>query len=477
MVSRRPDRTTARPLVDLVARAPAEGGRAGKARQVAPGAHRALPPLCAWFRVAEPLSASGRDDGWADASRSATWLELFFDVIFVINIAGLTHHLVAHPDPATLAQVAGLYLPLFLVWAGHTTYATRFADGSVLQTILTLLLMFTLGGSAVFVQSGMAEHAVSFSRAQFAARVLLVLLYLEAHLRIAGARRFTCLLMIAFTLSAVAWAAQEWLGPWDPRLYVTAVAIELLAPLLAVTGFGQRPAHPAHLPERLGLFTIIVLGEAVLGVVVGGVRAEARLAFAVGFSLPVGIWWFYFRLLDHSELRRKVGGGQILTYLHLPMTLAVVVMAAAVEVSLAGLRGADSEAEGGGEPGLLAAVGQTVDLIRAGKLGDAAGAGLAGVAHGPVLMGAQLLFGGLAVWLTCFLALRVYVVGFRRLGAAEWVTAGAVTGLAVGAVLIGPVRALGLFLFAGALLLALAALGSLLQELRRRRASPPVPSP
>jgi low temperature requirement protein LtrA len=49
--------------------------------------------------------------------RSATWLELFFDVIFVINIAGLTHHLVAHPDLHALGQVAVLYVPLFLVWA------------------------------------------------------------------------------------------------------------------------------------------------------------------------------------------------------------------------------------------------------------------------------------------------------------------------------------------------------------------------
>ena len=236
------------------------------------------------------------------------------------------------------------------------------------------------------------SHAPSF-----AARVLLVLLYLEAHLRIAAARRFTWLLMIGFTLSAVAWGAQEWLAtPWDRRLYVTAVGIELLAPLLAVTGLGQRPAHPTHLPERLGLFTIIVLGEAVLGVVVGGVRAEARLPFAVGFSLPVGMWWFYFHLLDRSELRRRVGGGQILTYLHLPMTLAVVVMAAAVEVSLAGLSGTDSEAEGGGEPGLLAAVGQMVDLVRTGGLSVADGTGLAGMARGAVRTGARLLFWGLS---------------------------------------------------------------------------------
>ena len=87
------------------------------------------------------------------------------------------------------------------------------------------------------------------------------------------------------------------------------------------------------------------------------------------------------------------------------------------------------------------------------------------------------MFGGLAVWLACFLAMRVYVVSIRRLGAAEWITAGAGAALAAGAVLIGPVRALEVFIFCGSLLLALAALGSLLKDLRRRRAArPPRPA-
>ena len=388
--------------------------------------------------MAEPLSDGARDDRRPAEGRSATWLELFFDLIFVINIAGLTHHLVAHPDLSTLGQVTALYLPLFLVWAGHTTYATRFDDGSVLQTLLTLLLMFTLAGSALYVQSGLDEHAASFTRTQLGARVVLVLLYLEAHVRMPAARRFTWFLMIGFAVSAVAWGAQEFMAePWRRPLYLVAIGAELLAPLLAVSGLGRWPAHPSHLPERLGLFTIIVLGEAVLGVVIGGVHAEeARLAFAVGFALPVGIWWFYFRLLDRAELRGRVGGGQILTYLHLPMTLAVVVMAAAVEVSLAAL--GHVEPDGAGRTGLT---------------------------------GARMLFGGLAAWLTCFLAMRVHVVGIRRLGAAEWTTAGAVAALVAGALLIGPVRTLGLFIFAGGLTLVLAALGSLLKELRQRRAA------
>ena len=231
-------------------------------------------------------------------------------------------------------------------------------------------------------------------------------------------------------------------------------------PLEAASGFGRWPAHPSHLPERLGLFTIIVLGEAVLGIVVGAVHLAgsppARLAVTMGFALPVGIWWFYFRLLDRAELGPRVGSGQLLTYLHLPMTFAVVVMAAAVEVSLSGFTAAQPD---GGGVGLLEAARHII------------GGGAGRREAGPDLPGARLLFGGLALWLACFLALRVVVVGLRRLGTAGWATAGAVAALALGAVLLGPVRATELFLFAGSLLLALAALGSLLKELHQRSAA------
>ena len=407
--------------------------------------------------MADPLATLSGPGSRPEQGRSATWLELFFDLIFVINVAGLTHHLVAHPDVQSLGQVAVLYVPLFLVWAGHTTYATRFDDGSTLQTVLTLLLMFMLAGSAVFVQSGMDPHAPTFARAQAGARLVLVLLYLEAFVRVPAARRFSGMLLAAFALSALAWGAHGLVpDTWRPWQYGAAVVLELLVPLLAASGFGRRPANPSHLPERLGLFTIIVLGEAVLGVVVGAVHLAgspaARLAVTMSFALPVGIWWFYFRLLDRAELRPRVGSGQLLTYLHLPMTFAVVVMAAAVEVSLSGFT---AHGDSGGA-GLLEAARHVIG-------------GAGGREAGPALPGVRLLFGGLALWLGCFLALRVVVVGVRRLGAAGWATAGVVAALALGAVLLGPVRATELFIFAGSLLLALAALGSLLKELHQRR--------
>ena len=412
--------------------------------------------------MADPLGAASVPGSTPEQERSATWLELFFDLIFVINVAGLTHHLVAHPGLHALGQVAVLYVPLFLVWAGHTTYATRFDDGSTLQTILTLLLMFMLAGSAVFVQSGMDPHAATFTRTLAVARLVLVLLYLEALVRVPAARRFSGLMLAAFALSALAWGAHGWLpDAWRPWLYVGGPSR-----WSCWCRWWRRPASGAGRRIRAtcrnawGCSPSSCFGEAVLGIVVGAVHLAgsppARLAVTMGFALPVGIWWFYFRLLDRAELGPRVGSGQLLTYLHLPMTFAVVVMAAAVEVSLSGFTAAQPDGAG-------------VGLVEAAR--HIIGGGASRREAGPDLTGARLLFGGLALWLACFLALRVVVVGLRRLGAAGWATAGVVVALALGAVLLGPVRATELFIFAGSLLLALAALGSLLKELHQRRSA------
>jgi low temperature requirement protein LtrA len=87
------------------------------------------------------------------------------------------------------------------------------------------------------------------------------------------------------------------------------------------------------LVERFGLFTIIVLGEVVLGVVTGlsAVGTDAltlatgSLALVIGF----GFWWIYFDLVGRRLPR---AGGTIWTWMlsHLPIQLSIVAAGAAI---------------------------------------------------------------------------------------------------------------------------------------------------
>jgi low temperature requirement protein LtrA len=92
------------------------------------------------------------------------------------------------------------------------------------------------------------------------------------------------------------------------------------------------------LVERFGTFTIIVLGEVVLGVVAGLVAAERDgMTIAVGLLslwIGFGFWWIYFDLVG----RRLPRNGPPLTnwvLSHLPVTLSIAAAGAGI-VSLIG---------------------------------------------------------------------------------------------------------------------------------------------
>ena len=90
-------------------------------------------------------------------------------------------------------------------------------------------------------------------------------------------------------------------------------------------GLGLTPTD--SLVERFGLFTIIVLGEVVFGVVDGLSVAErdamtittGMIALVIGF----GFWWIYFDLVGRRLPRASRGALANWMLSHLPITLSI----------------------------------------------------------------------------------------------------------------------------------------------------------
>ena len=144
-----------------------------------------------------------------------------------------------------------------------------------------------------------------------------------------------CVLM---AVSIVVVVASAFLPP-DPRLavwgaFVVAwlVGIKLLGARSRMFASGVRPTD--SMVERFGLFTIIVLGEVVIGVVVGLSAADqdpltiatGLLALVIGF----GFWWMYFDVVGRRLPRAE--GAAVATWIvgHLPITLAIAASGAAM---------------------------------------------------------------------------------------------------------------------------------------------------
>jgi low temperature requirement protein LtrA len=87
------------------------------------------------------------------------------------------------------------------------------------------------------------------------------------------------------------------------------------------------------LVERFGLFTIIVLGEVVVGVVSGLSEVERDLQSVatgiVGLMIGFGIWWTYFDFVGQRTPRPR-GGAVAWMIGHLPVSMAIAASGAAL---------------------------------------------------------------------------------------------------------------------------------------------------
>ncbi len=109
-------------------------------------------------------------------------------------------------------------------------------------------------------------------------------------------------------------------------VWAIALAVEFAFPFVGRRRLAVAPVDREHLEERFGLFTIIVLGEAVIAVVVGTEVAAwngpAVEAAAAGFAGALALWWIYFDFQTFSSVR----GGRwpfVASYGHVPLWLAI----------------------------------------------------------------------------------------------------------------------------------------------------------
>jgi low temperature requirement protein LtrA len=98
------------------------------------------------------------------------------------------------------------------------------------------------------------------------------------------------------------------------------------------------PYHASHLPERYGLFTIIVLGESLVAVVlgIGGAHWRFASAFAAfgGFLVAACLWWVYFDFIELADIKRNLLARNVFIYGHLAIALGLTTVGVGVKKAI-----------------------------------------------------------------------------------------------------------------------------------------------
>ena len=275
-----------------------------------------------------------------EGDRNATWLELFYDLVFVATVAMLGTRLAADISWTGWISYAAYFLLVWWLWASHTFYADRYDTDDLVYRFLAGTQMVAIAILAASVSTGPAASTAVFAAAYAAARILLLLLYARAYKFVPATRQLVRGYLIGFGIGASFWVVSIFV-PEPARFWLWGIAlvVDLATPFIMRKAQAAAPLDVSHLPERFGLFTILVLGETIVLVTVGLGHVEwqwsTTIAGIAGLSIATGLWWIHFDNVDGRVVRRKGGGKAwqptVWIYSHLPLAIGLAMVGVGVE--------------------------------------------------------------------------------------------------------------------------------------------------
>jgi low temperature requirement protein LtrA len=286
-----------------------------------------------------------RSRDYAEAHRTATPLELLFDLTFVVAVALLASELAHSIAEDHAGQGVFSYLMVFFAiwwaWMNFTWFASAYDTDDVAYRLLTVMQM---GGVLVLA----AGVPAAFEGQDFGVvtlgyvimRVAMLTQWLRAARRDIQ-RRATCRRYVGGTAAVqVFWVLRLLLPPgWGIVGFFVLVTAELLVPWWAERAHGTT-WHPHHIAERYGLFTIIVLGECVLAATTAvqaaftasGVSPDLVVAGVGALLLLFGLWWIYFLKSAGAGLEQRRHLSFLWGYGHFGIFAALAALGAGLEV-------------------------------------------------------------------------------------------------------------------------------------------------
>jgi low temperature requirement protein LtrA len=284
-----------------------------------------------------------------------TFVELFFDLVFVFAVTQLSHSLVEHLTLVGALQTLFLMLAVWWVWM-YTSWFTNWIDP---DKPAVRLLMFALMLSGLLMSASIpnafGHEGLLFACAYTFIQVTRSVFAVFA-LRGRDPTNHRNFLRITTWLcvSAVFWIAGGFASGHERVIaWLVALSLEIFGPTIGyfVPGLGRSSTADwkidgAHMAERCALFVIIALGESILATGATAAAHKATMpticAFVVAFLGAVAMWWIYFNIGAERGSRQIAGSTDpgrfaraVYTYVHIPIVAGIVVSAVADEITIA----------------------------------------------------------------------------------------------------------------------------------------------
>jgi low temperature requirement protein LtrA len=285
-----------------------------------------------WF--APPRLRTAADQG----ERHASWLELFFDLVFVVAITELSHVLVVDHSAGGFLRFAALFFPVYVAWQGFMAYADRFDTDDLAFRAAYFAAMLAVAAMAVLIGDvAHGAHSAGFAVAYVTLRSLMLALYWRAWRAVPEARPLIRFYGGGYSIGVALWLLSlAFPTPARYAVWVAAQVLELSLPPLTTRLHRRIRTSASHLPERWALFTLIVIGESVVAVAIATAGTEWRVSSAaaavLGFTSVAAVWWLYFDRQASVVLRGSTMSVVVYSYAHIPLLMGLAAMGAGVRL-------------------------------------------------------------------------------------------------------------------------------------------------
>ncbi|BCW08316.1 low temperature requirement protein A [Arthrobacter sp. NtRootA1] len=294
----------------------------------------------------------GRDPH--EKHRTATPLELFFDLTFVIAFSVAANQLAHNVAEAHFgAGLLGFCYAMFAViwaWVNFTWFASAYDTDDWVFRVVTMVqmlgvLILAMGIEPMFHSLLEGDHVnnVAILIGYIVMRLALVFQWLRAARQDPGRReiclryaRYLAVVQVGWILALVVDTDVLTTFLLAAPLFVLEMSVPKLAERKAST-----PWHAHHIAERYGLLAIIALGECLIGaietlraiVALHGWSLEAAVVGLGGTGLAFGMWWIYFILPSGKSLHLQRHRSYLFGYGHMIIFAAIAATGAGLHVA------------------------------------------------------------------------------------------------------------------------------------------------
>ena len=279
--------------------------------------------------------------------QSATFIELFFDLVFVFAITQVTHYVAHHLDVEGILRSLAMF---WLIWWGWTQFTWALNAANTKHHHVRFGTLVATG--IAFAMAASVEHA-------FASERTLVLWFALSYV---GVRVVGLFLYWKVSLDEAQSAAVLWFGSLslaglsavllgafvDPGLRLWIWLGAVVADLAAAELAGRRSGwnlHGGHFAERHGLIVIIALGESLIvagSAVASGASGSLLRVCALAVLVTCLLWWTYFgwvqevleeRLVTASPERQGPLARDAYSFWHFPLVCGIIALAVGFEAA------------------------------------------------------------------------------------------------------------------------------------------------